>query len=121
MRMDCRTFRKTHVAFVDGAMDIRAEAVRFEHVEMCAHCARLDIAVRRGLLVARNLPQITPSPGFMMRLEVRLKSNPRVLGRADSWSGTKHRDTIRAKQPGRTTKSRAHVTTDGLRRASVSP
>jgi len=73
--MNCRTFRKSHVAFVDGLLDERRSAKLYEHLDRCDQCARLDTAVRRGLLVARNLPQIQPSPDFMSRLQTRLGSS----------------------------------------------
>ncbi len=70
--MNCRTFRKSHVAFVDGLLAKRRSAKMYEHLDRCDRCARLDTAVRRGLLVARNLPQIQPSADFMSRLQMRL-------------------------------------------------
>jgi len=72
--MDCRTFRKSHVVFVDGLMDDGRLGKMYEHMEGCARCARLDTNVRRGLLVARNLPRIKPSPDFMSRLQARLQA-----------------------------------------------
>ena len=43
-----------------------------QHVQSCERCARHDIAVRRGLLLVRNIPQIEPSPDFMAKLSERL-------------------------------------------------
>jgi hypothetical protein len=43
-----------------------------EHLRACPRCSRHDTAVRRGLLIVRNLPQIEPSPDFMARLNARL-------------------------------------------------
>lgn len=71
--MDCRAFRKSHVAFVDGLMTDRDAAEMYGHLQRCDRCARLDVVVRRGLLVARNLPRIHPSRDFMPRLEARLR------------------------------------------------
>lgn len=45
-----------------------------EHMRACASCARHDAAIRRSLLLARNLPDIHPSPDFMARLESRLRA-----------------------------------------------
>lgn len=116
--MDCRTFRKKHIAFVDGVMNVKAEAAMFEHVEACARCARLDVAVRRGLLVARNLPQIRPSKDFMVRLGARLKSSEGVLDQAAhgarAAAGT-------ARRPAAPMRARTHLPNAGLQRASFSP
>lgn len=77
--MDCRTFLKKHVAFVDGTLNAGAEAVMFAHLRACSRCARLDVAVRRGLLVARNLPDVQLSWDFMARLEMRLELGVRFV------------------------------------------
>lgn len=77
--MDCRAFRKSHVAFVDGLMTNRDAAEMYEHLQECARCGRLDVVVRRGLLVARNLPPIHPSRDFMPRLEARLRERRPAL------------------------------------------
>ncbi|MDE3052368.1 MAG: hypothetical protein KGJ70_00675 [Gemmatimonadota bacterium] len=45
----------------------------YEHLRACDRCARFDTAMRRGLLVARNLPAIRPSRDFRPRLEARLR------------------------------------------------
>lgn len=46
-----------------------------EHVEACACCARFEVTLRRGLMVARSLGSlgaIHPTPGFLERLHERL-------------------------------------------------
>ncbi len=45
----------------------------------CARCAHLDASVRRSLLLARNLPDIQPSPDFMQRLEARLRAGAQPI------------------------------------------
>ena len=50
-----------------------------EHMRACAACARLDAAVRRSLLLARNLPDIHPSPDFMQRLDARLRAGAQPI------------------------------------------
>ncbi len=77
--MNCREFRKKHLAFVDGMMNDWQTGEMYGHLGHCERCERLDIAVRRGLLVARNLPLIQPSRDFMPRLEARLREQHRVL------------------------------------------
>lgn len=70
--MDCREFRNKHVGFVDDTLPaIEMDWMR-EHVGACARCSRHDTAIRRSLLVVRNLPRIEPSPDFMARLNARL-------------------------------------------------
>jgi len=50
-----------------------AELVAMEaHLGECAACARYDTAIRRGLLVLRNLPVVEPSSAFRTRLNDRL-------------------------------------------------
>jgi hypothetical protein len=70
--MLCRVFRKRHEQYVDGSLDEATVRTMRAHVNDCGPCGRFDVAVRRGLLVARNLPTIQPSPDFMRRLEARL-------------------------------------------------
>ena len=70
--MNCRSFRKLHVTYVDGLLDERQSVKMDAHLDECERCARWNTAIRRGLLVARNLPTIQPSPDFMARLQVRL-------------------------------------------------
>ncbi len=53
----------------------------YGHLGECNRCSRLDTAVRRGLLVARNLPTIEPSREFMPRLEARLREQDRSAPR----------------------------------------
>ena len=50
-----------------------------EHMRACPRCARHDAVVRRSLLIARNLPDIQPSPDFMARLEARLLAGDQPL------------------------------------------
>jgi len=71
--MDCRAFRKHHVAFVDDFLPaVEMEAMQ-RHLRMCSRCSRHDTVVRRSLLIVRNLPTIEPSPDFMARLNARLQ------------------------------------------------
>jgi hypothetical protein len=70
--MDCREFRNKHVAFVDDLLPaVEMEALQ-RHLAACSRCSRQDTAVRRSLLLVRNLPPIQPSPEFMARLNDRL-------------------------------------------------
>jgi hypothetical protein len=71
--MDCRAFRSKHVAFVDDLLPAMEMDAMQNHVSVCTRCSRQDTAVRRSLLVVRNLPTIQPSPEFMARLNARLE------------------------------------------------
>jgi anti-sigma factor RsiW len=71
--MDCREFRKQHLAFVDDTLSAVDTAAMRRHLQACACCARLDTRIRRGLLLARNLPVVQPSPDFLERLNARLR------------------------------------------------
>jgi hypothetical protein len=76
--MDCRIFRKQHVAFVDDTLPGIAQVQMQRHLLECLTCAKLDTDVRRGLLLFRNnLPTIEPSAGFSRRLEARLEQERR--------------------------------------------
>ena len=70
--MDCRTFRNKHLAFIDDTLP-GDELVSMQlHVAECCRCAHHDHAIRRGLMVFRNLPSIEPSDDFGMKLAARL-------------------------------------------------
>ena len=71
--MDCREFGKKHLAFVDDTLSAVDTAVMRRHLHVCSRCARLDTRIRRGLLLARNLPIVHPSADFMERLNARLR------------------------------------------------
>ena len=77
--MDCRHFRNQHLAFLDDALpDVELVAMQ-RHLTECEACARHDTAVRRGLLVFRNLPPIEPSEHFAVRLAARLEQARREI------------------------------------------
>jgi hypothetical protein len=86
--MDCREFRKKHVAFVDDFLSAVEMDAMHRHLRNCARCSRHDTVVRRSLLIVRNLPTIEPSPDFMARLNARLQEvGP--ISRVD-YVGTRH-------------------------------
>jgi hypothetical protein len=70
--MDCREFRNKHVAFVDDLLSAVEMDAMLRHVTTCARCSRHDTAIRRSLLLVRNLPPIQPSHDFVQRLNARL-------------------------------------------------
>lgn len=70
--MDCRAFRENHVGFVDDVLPAVEMEAMHRHLQSCVRCARQDLAVRRGLLIVRNLPPIEPSSDFMSKLSDRI-------------------------------------------------
>ncbi|HVX38084.1 MAG TPA: zf-HC2 domain-containing protein [Gemmatimonadaceae bacterium] len=72
--MDCREFRNKHVAFVDDLLPAVEMERMLRHVIVCSNCSRHDTAIRRSLLLVRNLPPVEPSPDFMVRLNARLEA-----------------------------------------------
>jgi anti-sigma factor RsiW len=89
--MNCRTFRKHHVSYVDDTASGFARAQLDEHLRACERCANHDARVRRALLVVRNLPPIEPSAGFRDRLHSRLVASAlmpeRAMARRMRYSG----------------------------------
>jgi hypothetical protein len=81
--MDCREFREKHVGFVDDILPAIEMEEMNRHLQTCLRCSRHDTAVRRGLLIVRNLPRIEPSPDFMARLNERLEELQRVAVRTE--------------------------------------
>jgi hypothetical protein len=86
--MDCRTFQKRHVAFIDDTLSAVDMVVMHQHVVECPACARHDATERRALLLFRNLPRVEPSPAFRSRLDDRLRE-ARLGGNAIS-KGSSH-------------------------------
>lgn len=70
--MDCRTFRKHHLAYLDDTLPGELLVSAERHVIECEACAAHDTMVRRSLLLARNLPSIDLSDDFAARLAARL-------------------------------------------------
>ena len=70
--LSCHEFLEGHSDYLDGALP-DGIAWRFdEHVSECASCHRFDRVLRRGLLLARNLPEIQPTANFHDKLQTRL-------------------------------------------------
>jgi hypothetical protein len=81
--IDCREFREKHVGFVDDTLPAVEMEAMHEHAQSCVRCARHDTAVRRGLLLVRNIPRIEPSADFMSKLGARLAELQAVAERAE--------------------------------------
>ncbi len=71
--MDCRTFFKKHLAYMDGTLAGQERDAMGEHAGRCGPCAAHDTRIRRSLMVARSLQPIAFSAGFADRLAVRLR------------------------------------------------
>jgi hypothetical protein len=71
--MNCREFREHHLAFLDNTLSDANRDVMQRHAAACPSCERRDTAIRRGLLVLRNLTPVEPSPDFTARLNTRLQ------------------------------------------------
>jgi anti-sigma factor RsiW len=82
--MDCRTFRRLHTAYIDSELTAPEVAAVLSHIMACDPCAARDVALRRGLMVARSLPAIRPSRGFAQRLHARLAEERPPLAQAAS-------------------------------------
>ena len=52
--MDCRTFRRKHLSYLDDTLSGVETGFMREHLQRCDACSRHDAAVRRALLVVRN-------------------------------------------------------------------
>lgn len=70
--MDCRSFRKHHLAYLDDTLSGDETGAAQRHVLACDACAAHDTLVRRSLMIARSLPSIEPTSEFSERLRARL-------------------------------------------------
>ncbi len=85
--MNCLEFRNQYLAFVDQTLPPTAQAAADAHLVACGECMRHDIAMRRGLLVLRNLPGVEPSSDFYNRLTTTLHRMERAEERAARYRG----------------------------------
>ena len=70
--MDCRRFRKLHLAYLDDTLSGDDTTQALQHIMACDQCAAHDTLVRRSLMIARSMPSIEPSSAFQERLRTRL-------------------------------------------------
>jgi anti-sigma factor RsiW len=82
--MRCGEFLKNHVAYVDDLLAGAEMEAMDRHRAACASCARRDAAVRRSLMLVRNLPVVHPSPDFYKRLELRIREGAMLEDRRPS-------------------------------------
>jgi len=70
--LSCREFLEGHSDYLDDLL-VREWVREFDqHVATCKSCERYDRVMRRGLLLARNLSDVQPSPHFHEKLQTRL-------------------------------------------------
>lgn len=70
--MDCKSFRRHHLAYLDDTLSGDETGAAQRHVMACDACAAHDTLVRRSLMMARSLPSIEPTAEFSERLRARL-------------------------------------------------
>ena len=85
--MDCLEFRNQYLAFVDQTLPPAEQSAADLHLATCSICARHDLAMRRGLMVLRNLPSVEPSSDFYDRLTNTLHKMERAEAHASRYRG----------------------------------
>jgi hypothetical protein len=85
--MNCRDFRNHHAAFIDNTLAHTELVAMHTHLAICEACVRYNTAMRRGLMVLRNLPSIEPSPDFFDRLSTRISQVKEADARAALYRG----------------------------------
>jgi len=85
--MICREFRDLHPAFLDDTLSAHDVVEMQLHLAECVRCSRYDTAMRRGLMVLRNLPPLEPSSDFIERLNQKLLAAQDVDARAEHYRG----------------------------------
>jgi hypothetical protein len=68
----CEQFLAGHSDYLDGLLPPLTAARMSAHAEACASCGRYDRIVRKGLVLARELPDVPVSGTFELRLQHRL-------------------------------------------------
>jgi anti-sigma factor RsiW len=72
--MDCRSFRKQHLAYLDDTLSGDETSLAQRHVQDCDPCKAHDTLVRRSLMMARSLPPIEPTAEFQERMRASLEA-----------------------------------------------
>ena len=85
--MNCREFHDLHPAFLDQTLAVHDVVEMQLHLAECVLCSRYDTAMRRGLLVLRNLPPLQPSADFLDRLNEKLLAAHDADARAEHYRG----------------------------------
>jgi hypothetical protein len=85
--MDCLDFRNQYLAFVDQTLPLADQSAAELHLITCSACTRHDLAMRRGLVVLKNLPTVEPSADFYARLTTTIHKLERADQRASRYRG----------------------------------
>src|SRR5687768_15725637 len=84
----CREFLENHSDYLDGLMSRERLRAFDGHLGSCRSCSQYDRIVRRGLMLARNLPEVQPSAHFHEQLHARLMGMEDEPGRRPVVAGT---------------------------------
>lgn len=81
--MTCQEYLALYSDYLDERLGAAARTRCTAHAEACRSCARYDRVMRRGLQLARSLPEIVPSSDFDQRLQHRIFHVQDDLARTD--------------------------------------
>lgn len=70
--MECRQFLERYSDYDDSLLTARELSEFRAHLSACASCARYDRVLRKGRMLARQLPSPEPDPTLALRLHQRL-------------------------------------------------
>ena len=70
--MSCDEFLARHSEYMDGLLPPMVLARLGAHASVCGSCARYDRIIRKGIELARDLPDVQPSEDFELRLQHRI-------------------------------------------------
>ena len=70
--INCSHFIEYYSDFRDELLDPDTQTRFARHLEQCESCARYDRVVRSGIRVLLGTPEVSPSPDFVDRLDLRL-------------------------------------------------
>lgn len=76
--MTCSEFLRRYSDYDDSLLSAEENAAFRAHMAVCASCARYDRVLRKGRMLARQLPQPEPSPEFFPSLHRRLEQTRRL-------------------------------------------
>ena len=85
--MDCLEFRNQYLAFADQTLSEPEQSAAELHLITCSACTRHDLAMRRGLVVLKNLPAVEPSSDFYLKLTTTLHRMERADQHASRYRG----------------------------------
>lgn len=71
--MDCRNFVDRYSDYDDSLLSAAELAIFREHLSRCRSCERYDRVLRKGRMLARQLPRPEPGADFVPRLQDRLR------------------------------------------------